>query len=53
MSIWDALIWAVARTNSIPFVLTEDADHNSIVDGVIYLNPFQPQFNMTDLEAQV
>jgi predicted nucleic acid-binding protein len=51
MSIWDALIWAVARVNSIPFVLTEDAEHDTIIDGVHYLNPFHQAFDMTALEV--
>ena len=52
MSIWDALIWAVARVNSVPFVLTEDAGHDTILDGVHYLNPFHTAFDMSALEAQ-
>jgi len=52
MSIWDALIWAVARANSIPFVLTEDAEHDTILDGVHFLNPFHQAFDITVLEPQ-
>lgn len=51
MSIWDALIWAVARVNSIPFVLTEDAEHDTILHGVRYLNPFHPDFQLAMLQA--
>jgi len=51
VSIWDALIWAVAKVNGIPFILTEDADHGSIVDGVHFLNPFHQAFDITALEA--
>jgi len=51
MSIWDALIWAVARVNDIPFVLTEDAEHDSLLDGVRFLNPFHSDFNLSMLQA--
>lgn len=52
MSIWDALIWAVARVNSIPIVLTEDAEHDSILEGVRYLNPFHAAFDISALEPR-
>ena len=52
MYIWDALIWAVARVNSIPFVLTEDAEHDTILDGVHFLNPFHQAFDIAALEIQ-
>ena len=51
MSIWDALIWAVASVNHIPYVLTEDADHDRILEGVRFLNPFHPQFDLDALEV--
>jgi predicted nucleic acid-binding protein len=51
MSIWDALIWAVAKLNQIPYILTEDADHGRLLDGVLYLNPFHPDFEIALLEA--
>jgi predicted nucleic acid-binding protein len=51
MSIWDALIWAAAKVNQIPFVLTEDADHGRSLEGVQYLNPFHDDFDIAVLEA--
>ena len=51
MSIWDSLIWAVARLNNVPFVMTEDAEHDSILDGVHYLNPFHLAFDITVLDS--
>ena len=51
MSIWDALIWSVAKLNQIPYVLTEDADHNHLLEGVRYLNPFHPAFDLKMLET--
>jgi predicted nucleic acid-binding protein len=44
-SLWDALIWAVARLNSVPHILTEDAEHGRSVDGVLFLNPFDARFD--------
>jgi predicted nucleic acid-binding protein len=37
MSIWDALIWSVAKLNQIPYVLTEDAAR-SVLETVRFLN---------------
>lgn len=50
MSIWDALIWAAARINQVPYVLTEDCEHGQVIEGVRYLNPFQPDFDLALLE---
>lgn len=47
LSIWDAFIWAIARLNQVGYVLTEDAQHNRFLDGVRFLNPFSPVFDMT------
>jgi predicted nucleic acid-binding protein len=51
MHIWDALIWAVAKVNRIPFVLTEDAEHGRLLEGVQYLNPFHPEFDLDALRV--
>lgn len=53
MSIWDALIWAAAWLNQVPYVLTEDAQHNRELEGVRYLNPFHPDFDLSSFEASV
>lgn len=39
-SFWDAMIWAAAKMNQIPFVLSEDFSNNSVIEGVRFLNPF-------------
>jgi predicted nucleic acid-binding protein len=44
MSFWDAQIWAAARANWIPVVLSEDFSDGSVLDGVRFLNPFLPGF---------
>ena len=51
MSIWDALIWAIAKINQIPYVLTEDADHGRLLEGIHYLNPFHADFDIALLEG--
>ena len=45
LSIWDALIWAVARLNGVRWVLTEDAEHGRVIEGVEYLDPFSRAFD--------
>lgn len=41
-SYWDAQIWATARLNQIPIVLSEDFSHRRLVEGVRFINPFAP-----------
>ena len=48
-SIWDALIWAVAKSNGVAVILTEDLPGQSTIDGVRYLNPFVPDFDPATL----
>jgi predicted nucleic acid-binding protein len=50
LSVWDALIWAVAKQNGLRFVLTEDLQHNQIIDGVRVLNPFHASFALSRLQ---
>ncbi|HLF09183.1 MAG TPA: PIN domain-containing protein [Dehalococcoidia bacterium] len=52
LSIWDALIWAAARLNQVPYILTEDTQHERVLEGVRYLNPFVPQFEPGILAAR-
>lgn len=51
LSPWDALIWAVAKMNQIPYLLTEDAEHGRVLEGVRYLDPFDPAFDASVLSA--
>lgn len=41
LSYWDSLIWATAKMNQIPTVLSEDFSHNSVIEGVRFTNPFK------------
>ena len=46
MSYWDAQIWATARMNQIPVVLTEDFGNRTIIEGVRFVNPFGSDFEL-------
>lgn len=37
---WDAQVWATAKLNQIPRVLSEDFSHASRIEGVEFVNPF-------------
>lgn len=41
MSFWDAQIWAVALTNRIPVILSEDGPTGQVIEGVTFENPLQ------------
>jgi len=41
LAFWDSLIWAIARMNQVPVILSEDFSHNSVVEGVRFINPFE------------
>lgn len=49
---WDALIWATAKLNQVPLVLSEDFADGIFLEGVRFLNPFAPAFDLTLLEAR-
>jgi predicted nucleic acid-binding protein len=49
VSLWDALIWAVARLNGVPYILTEDSEHGREIEGVRYINPFTHPFDLDAL----
>ena len=44
LSYWDAQIWATAKLNQIPAVLTEDLQHGQRIEGVQFLNPLTGDF---------
>jgi len=50
LSLWDAQIWAAARLNQCGVVLSEDFSHDRVIEGVRFVNPFRPGF---DLEGMV
>lgn len=48
LAYWDALLWASARLNGIPYLLSEDGPTGATIEGVRYVNPFVAGF---DIEA--
>lgn len=39
---WDAMMWAAARRLGVRFLLTEDMQDGFALDGVRFINPFEP-----------
>ena len=46
MSYYDAQLWATARLNQISTIFTEDFEHGRRVEGVQFLNPLLPGFDL-------
>jgi len=46
MSYWDAQIWASARMNQVPVVLSEDFGERTTIEGIHFVNPFGSDFNI-------
>ncbi len=51
-SYYDAQIWATARLAQMPVVLSEDFHSGATLDGVSFLNPFEPAFDPTILNVE-
>jgi predicted nucleic acid-binding protein len=45
-SYFDAQVWAVARLNAVPMVLTEDFQVGATIEGVTFLNPLDEAFDL-------
>lgn len=50
LSFWDALIWATAKLNQVPVILSEDFRSGTSLEGVRFVNPFGRDF---DLQAWI
>lgn len=48
LSYYDAQIWACARLNQVPVVLSEDFTAGSFLEGVRFVNPFATEFMLAD-----
>ncbi len=48
LSYWDAQIWATARLYQLPVVLSEDFSSGLSLEGVRFVNPFDPAFQLDD-----
>ncbi len=46
---FDAQVWAAAKLNQVPVVLSEDFAAGSTVEGVTFLNPFDEAFDLAGL----
>lgn len=44
----DAHIWAAARMNQITVIFSEDFNNGATLEGVHFINPFAPNFQMAD-----
>lgn len=47
LAYWDAQVWATARLNQIPMVLSEDFKDGQVLDGVRFVNPFARAFDLS------
>jgi predicted nucleic acid-binding protein len=47
LSYWDALVWATARTNGLPAILTEDLNIGASLDGVQIINPLDEKVDLS------
>src|SRR5207244_10804115 len=47
---WDALVWATAKLWEVRNVLTEDQPSSALLEGVRYVNPFEPDFDAETLK---
>jgi predicted nucleic acid-binding protein len=49
LSYWDAVVWATAAENRVPYILSEDQQHGRLVGEVRYFNPFDDRFDLAML----
>ncbi|MGI6517270.1 MAG: PIN domain-containing protein [Bacillota bacterium] len=49
MSFRDAQVWAAAKLNQIPVVLSGDLASGSVIEGVHFINPFEDGFDIYSL----
>lgn len=45
LSYYDAQIWATARSNRVPYLVSEDFDPGASLGGVMFIDPFQDGFS--------
>jgi predicted nucleic acid-binding protein len=46
---YDALIWATAKLNGVPNILSEDGQDGQVLEGVRRMNPLHPSFDLAML----
>ena len=47
MSYWDAQVWATAKLNQIPYILTENMQGHETLEGVRFINPLSDDFDLS------
>lgn len=47
LSYYDAQVWATARLNQVPVIFSKDFDSGRVLEGVRFVNPFAPDFDLT------
>lgn len=52
LSYYDAQIWATARLTQIPVVLSEDFNPDATLEGVSFLDPLDPAFDLAALDIE-
>ncbi len=48
-SYWDSLIWATSKLNQVSIILSEDFSNEAYVEGVRFLNPLLPAFDIKSI----
>ncbi len=46
LAYYDAQLWATAHLNQVPIIFSEDFNSGSVLDGVRFVNPFAPDFDL-------
>lgn len=46
---YDAQMWASAKLNQLPSILSEDFATGSTIEGISFQNPLHPKFSLTEL----
>ena len=49
MRVYDAALWATAKTHGVPVIVTEDLPGRARIETVRYVNPFTDDFTMADV----
>ena len=49
MRVYDAALWATAKSSGIPVIVTEDMQSRPRIESVRYVNPFADDFAMSDV----
>jgi len=51
LAYWDSLVWAAAKIDGVPNVLSEDFSDGSLLEGVKFINPFSSHFDIATLKV--